>query len=127
MRAQQTNVDISANNLANANTVGFQRSRADFKDLLVERLDPALLTFDLDSLATGLRAERDEQFTYMGLQTLYDRYLIQHQGRRLETPQYFWLRVAMGQVRYRMQVCRTWGKPSSRAGVMFHTGCTAWR
>src|SRR5438034_7876913 len=32
----------------------------------------------------------------MGLQTLYDRYLIQHQDRRLETPQYFWLRVAMG-------------------------------
>jgi flagellar basal-body rod protein FlgG len=40
MRAQQTNVDISANNLANANTVGFQRSRGDFRDLLVERLDP---------------------------------------------------------------------------------------
>ena len=75
--------------------------RDGFKEYLqtgvrVERLDPALLTFDLDRLAAGLRAERDEQFTYMGLQTLYDRYLIQHQGRRLETPQYFWLRVAMG-------------------------------
>ena len=41
MRAQQTNVDISANNLSNANTVGFQRSRGDFQDLLVERLDPS--------------------------------------------------------------------------------------
>src|SRR5690348_15547189 len=41
MRAQQTNVDISANNLANANTVGFRRSRGDFRDLLVERLDPS--------------------------------------------------------------------------------------
>jgi flagellar basal-body rod protein FlgG len=41
MRAQQTNVDISANNLANANTVGYQHTRGDFKDLLVERLDPS--------------------------------------------------------------------------------------
>jgi flagellar basal-body rod protein FlgG len=41
MRAQQTDVDISANNLANANTVGFRRSRGDFQDLLVERLDPS--------------------------------------------------------------------------------------
>lgn len=41
MRAQQSNTDVSANNLANANTVGFQRSRADFQDLLVERLDPS--------------------------------------------------------------------------------------
>ena len=41
MRAQQTNVDIAANNLANSNTVGFQHSRGDFQDLLVERLDPS--------------------------------------------------------------------------------------
>jgi flagellar basal-body rod protein FlgG len=41
MRAQQSNVDVSANNLANANTVGYQRQRADFRDLLVERLDPS--------------------------------------------------------------------------------------
>ena len=41
MRAQQTNVDVSANNLANTNTVGFQHSRGDFQDLLVERLDPS--------------------------------------------------------------------------------------
>src|SRR5581483_3557357 len=41
MRAQQTNVDISGNNLANLNTVGFRRSRGDFQDLLVERLDPS--------------------------------------------------------------------------------------
>ena len=60
------------------------------------RLDPRLLLFDLDLLAAALRIERDEQFTYMGLQTIYDRYLIHHQGKRLETPQYFWMRVAMG-------------------------------
>jgi flagellar basal-body rod protein FlgG len=41
MRAQQTSVDISGNNLANINTVGFQKSRGDFQDLLVERLDPS--------------------------------------------------------------------------------------
>jgi flagellar basal-body rod protein FlgG len=41
MRAQQTNVDISANNLSNINTVGFQGSRGDFQDLLVQRLDPS--------------------------------------------------------------------------------------
>jgi flagellar basal-body rod protein FlgG len=41
MRAQQTNVDIAANNLANANTVGYRHSRGDFQDLLVERLDPS--------------------------------------------------------------------------------------
>ncbi|MBV9119512.1 MAG: flagellar hook-basal body protein [Chloroflexi bacterium] len=41
MRAQQTNVDIAGNNLANVNTVGFRGSRADFQDLLVERLDPS--------------------------------------------------------------------------------------
>src|SRR5579862_5334285 len=41
MQAQQTNVDISGNNLANMNTVAFQRSRGDFQDLLVERLNPS--------------------------------------------------------------------------------------
>ncbi len=41
MRAQQTNVDVSSNNVANLNTVGFRRSRSDFQDLLVERLDPS--------------------------------------------------------------------------------------
>src|SRR5262249_20197533 len=41
MKAQQTSVDISANNLANFNTVGYRRQRGDFQDLLVERLDPS--------------------------------------------------------------------------------------
>jgi ribonucleoside-diphosphate reductase alpha chain len=60
------------------------------------RLSPELLKFDLHRLATSLRFDRDQQFTYMGAQTLYDRYLIHHEGRRLETMQYFWMRVAMG-------------------------------
>ena len=62
----------------------------------VRRLSPDLLTFDLPKLAAALRLDRDLQFTYMGAQTLYDRYLIHDGGRRLETVQYFWMRVAMG-------------------------------
>ncbi|MGC3956613.1 MAG: ribonucleoside-diphosphate reductase subunit alpha [Verrucomicrobiota bacterium] len=62
----------------------------------VQRLSPELLKFDLTKLAAALRLDRDQQFTYMGAQTLYDRYFIHHEGRRLETPQYFWMRVAMG-------------------------------
>jgi ribonucleoside-diphosphate reductase alpha chain len=62
----------------------------------VKRLTPKLLEFDLPKLAAALRLDRDQQFTYMGAQTLYDRYLIHHEGRRLETVQYFWMRVAMG-------------------------------
>jgi len=62
----------------------------------VRRLSPALLEFDLPRLAGALHLERDQQFTYMAAQTLYDRYLLHHEGRRLETVQYFWMRVAMG-------------------------------
>jgi ribonucleoside-diphosphate reductase alpha chain len=62
----------------------------------VARLSPELGNFDLARLALALRLDRDLQWTYMGAQTLYDRYLIHHEGRRLETPQYFWMRVAMG-------------------------------
>ena len=62
----------------------------------VKRLSPELLQFDLPKLAAALRLDRDQQFTYMGAQTLYDRYFLHHEGRRLETPQFFWMRVAMG-------------------------------
>ena len=62
----------------------------------VGRLSPKLLEFDLERVAGALRFDRDEQFTYMGVQTVYDRYLIHHEGLRLETPQYFWMRVALG-------------------------------
>lgn len=62
----------------------------------VDRMDKALLSFDLEKLSKALKLERDLQFTYLGIQTLYDRYLIHHEDRRLETPQIFWMRVAMG-------------------------------
>jgi ribonucleoside-diphosphate reductase alpha chain len=60
------------------------------------RLDERLAQFDLERLARALRAERDMLFTYLGLQTLYDRYFLHHDGRRFELPQTFFMRVAMG-------------------------------
>lgn len=62
----------------------------------IGRLSPALLDFDLQTIGQALRPERDFDFAYLGLQTLYDRYFIHDGGRRLETPQMFWMRVAMG-------------------------------
>ncbi len=62
----------------------------------IGRLTPRLLEFDLAALGRALRPERDYAFSYLGLQTLYDRYFIHDDGRRLETPQLFWMRVAMG-------------------------------
>jgi ribonucleoside-diphosphate reductase alpha chain len=66
------------------------------KGVSVERMDPKLLEFDLDMLSKAMKLERDLEFQYLGLQTLYDRYLIHHEDVRLETPQIFWMRVAMG-------------------------------
>jgi len=60
------------------------------------RLAPALRTFNLEQLKTQLKPERDLQFQYAGLQTLYDRYLLHEDERRFELPQLMWLRVAMG-------------------------------
>ncbi|MBX5449259.1 ribonucleoside-diphosphate reductase subunit alpha [Thermogemmatispora sp.] len=59
-------------------------------------LDSRLASFDLQRLAALIRPERDLLFTYPGLQTLYDRYLLQYEGQRFELPQLLWLRVAMG-------------------------------
>ncbi|MCH9611828.1 MAG: hypothetical protein S4CHLAM102_03020 [Chlamydiia bacterium] len=61
-----------------------------------ERLNPELLDFDLERLGSAMKLERDHLFQYLGLQTLYDRYFIHQNKRRLETPQYFWMRVSMG-------------------------------
>jgi ribonucleoside-diphosphate reductase alpha chain len=61
-----------------------------------ERLDEALLDFDLERLGSALRAERDLQFDYLGLQTLVDRYFLHVDDVRIELPQAFFMRVAMG-------------------------------
>jgi len=64
--------------------------------IAADRLSPQLREFDLARLADSLRPERDALFPYPGLQTVYDRYLLHIGPRRIEAPQYFWMRVAMG-------------------------------
>ena len=59
-------------------------------------LDKRLLDFDLKKLAASLHLDRDYKFKYLGLQILHDRYFHKINGRRLESPQSFWMRVAMG-------------------------------
>ncbi len=85
--------------------VSFERMRAEYAEYFQKYialgselglLDSVLKTFDLKMLAKALAPERDFNFRYLGLQTLYDRYFIHWQDRRLELPQIFFMRVAMG-------------------------------
>ncbi len=62
----------------------------------LELINPELLQFDLERLGEALKAERDQQFNYLGLQVLYDRYFIHSDDCRFELPQCFFMRVAMG-------------------------------
>jgi ribonucleoside-diphosphate reductase alpha chain len=66
------------------------------KGVALELLAPSLQGYDLDRLGKALLPERDLQFTYLGLQTLYDRYFIHSNDTRIELPQIFFMRVAMG-------------------------------
>lgn len=66
------------------------------KGVELELLSPELLNFDLEKLGKALIADGDLQFTYLGLQTLYDRYFIHSNDVRIELPQIFFMRVAMG-------------------------------
>jgi ribonucleoside-diphosphate reductase alpha chain len=66
------------------------------KGVQAERLDEKLLQFDLVKLGAAMKAERDLQFDYLGLQTLYDRYFLHIDEVRIELPQAFFMRVAMG-------------------------------
>jgi len=66
------------------------------KGVALELLSPELAEFDLDMLGNALLPERDLQFSYLGLQTLYDRYFIHSNDVRFELPQLFFMRVAMG-------------------------------
>src|SRR5437762_10391187 len=66
------------------------------RGIAADLLDPELARFDLDKLGKSLKARRDLQFGYLGLQTLYDRYFLHVHGRRIELPQVFFMRVAMG-------------------------------
>ena len=62
----------------------------------LELMDSRLGNYDLDQLAAALKPERDFNFTYLGLQTLYDRYFLHSGGIRFELPQAFFMRIAMG-------------------------------
>lgn len=59
-------------------------------------LDKELTSFDFPRLAAALKPERDGNFQFLGLQTLYDRYFLHKDGTRFELPQAFFMRVAMG-------------------------------
>ena len=70
---------------------------ANLKKLVnAKRIDEKLLDFDLKELSNYISVDRDLKFKYLGIQTLYDRYFIHIDGRRMESPQAFWMRVAMG-------------------------------
>ncbi|MFC7026652.1 ribonucleoside-diphosphate reductase subunit alpha [Halomicroarcula sp. GCM10025324] len=93
--------------ILDADLTGFELDRA-YRDAFVENLERAvdidllderlLDRFDLDELAAYLELERDEQFEYMAMETLYQRYFLktEENGEHLELPQAFWMRVAMG-------------------------------
>ena len=71
-------------------------SRFISRGIELELLSPRLADFDLDRLGAALLPERDHLFTYLGLQTLYDRYFLHWDEVRIELPQIFFMRVAMG-------------------------------
>jgi len=90
-------------------TVGEELTQADMKTryaevfpLLIKKgidaelLDERIGNYDLKSLGAALDSKRDFKFGYLGLQILYDRYFLHVQGTRIELPQTFFMRVAMG-------------------------------
>ncbi|MBK9360332.1 MAG: ribonucleoside-diphosphate reductase subunit alpha [Rubrivivax sp.] len=87
---------------AEVSQAGMQAQYADYfpqfikKGIAAELLDDKLAQFDLARLGAALKAERDLQFDYLGLQTLYDRYFLHVDEARIEMPQAFFMRVAMG-------------------------------
>ena len=66
------------------------------KGVANDLLDERLLQYDLQRLGAALKADRDMKFDYLGLQTLYDRYFLHVKKTRIELPQAFFMRVAMG-------------------------------
>jgi ribonucleoside-diphosphate reductase alpha chain len=91
--------------LPNAISSSQSHSKLDYKEyfpefvrrgIAFEMLDRELGSFDLDRLASALKPERDHNFQFLGLQTLYDRYFLHKDGVRYELPQAFLMRVSMG-------------------------------
>ncbi len=83
------------------------------KGIELELLQPNLTDFDLSRLAAALVPERDSNFQFLGLQTLYDRYFLHSGGIRIELPQAFFMRVAMG-------LAQAEEEPNERAIEFYH-------
>lgn len=64
--------------------------------VVINKIDPRLLEFDLEKLSHALCIERDNLFGFIGIQTLYERYFLKNGSKIIELPQVFWMRVAMG-------------------------------
>ncbi len=86
----------------------------------LDLLSLELLGFDLEFLGKQLDTTRDFLFRYMGLQTLYDRYFIHWEERRMELPQIFWMRVAMG-------LAQNEGEEKNRRAVKFYNILSTFR
>jgi ribonucleoside-diphosphate reductase alpha chain len=88
----------SVEDLKSFHSIGLKRYLK--RGVEIKRLDNKLLKLDIGKLADALDPSADLDFDYLGIQTLYDRYLVvdktEEKPRRLETPQLFWMRVAMG-------------------------------
>ena len=86
------------NGLKEAHRIGFKTYLK--RAVEIDRLNPSLLEFDIEAIGATLDPSADLNFDYLGIQTLYDRYLIVDKvakvKRRLEVPQFFWMRVSMG-------------------------------
>ena len=91
-------VKDGVNGLKEAHRIGFKTYLK--RAVEIDRLNPDLLAFDIDTISKTLDPSADLNFDYLGIQTLYDRYLIVDKvakvKRRLEVPQFFWMRVSMG-------------------------------
>ena len=91
-------VKDGVNGLKEAHRIGFKTYLK--RAVEIDRLNPDLLKFDIDTISKALDPSADLNFDYLGIQTLYDRYLIVDKvakvKRRLEVPQFFWMRVSMG-------------------------------
>ncbi|HAZ66829.1 MAG TPA: ribonucleoside-diphosphate reductase subunit alpha, partial [Opitutae bacterium] len=82
------------------------------RGIAISRLSPEMRKYDLAKLAEALDPMADMEFEFLGVQTLYDRYLIVDKtvkpARRLETPQFFWMRVAMGLFHHEPKERESW-------------------
>jgi len=94
IRLEVIGEEVSQAEMATRYAAYFSRFIA--RGIEAELLDSELARFDLVRLGKSLDASRDLQFGYLGLQTLYDRYFLHERGVRIELPQAFFMRVAMG-------------------------------